>query len=169
MADLPRPRAPAEAVVPAQPGDRRSLWARVRDRAPDISVQVSFNAHGYIEWYKDPSGVSRGVFRAVCTDPAHQGREPCHKLASADGATGGKGPTGRPLGMLAAWLLRIADDGEERHEHVLHKKFQLRERMAAREKLREEPNSERLFRKERPRRGGTVGDPLEDDEPRGCP
>lgn len=148
------PRNELVAVGPPQVGRADVL------RAPALS-SVNF-CGGVIAAYPDKSNPTRGRFQATCGNPLHGPR--CRLTRAMHGSVRKQNSAqGRPLGLMAAWLLvaHLAEDAID-HDAMIPLLTQ-DQRAAAREDIKELPGGIELFSAERIRLEG------EGEEPEGLP
>jgi hypothetical protein len=119
-------------------------------------ARIDFPDHGTISFYID------GRFEAVCRHPAHLPKNRC-RLTRTSVGSGDSEAQGRPLGLMAAWLLASSDfASKEEHNNpfaLFILDFPARER--ARQRLRHLPGAAQLLDAER------VPSPNEGPEPEG--
>ena len=108
---------------------------------------------GSITFYPDKADPEKGRFQAVCGHPEKHGKSCRLTRTSAPTArAGGNLAQGRPLGLLAAWLV-MGEVAEDREAHDASVAFlSADERLVAREDLLLQPNGAELAAHERPRR-----------------
>jgi hypothetical protein len=153
----PVPVQPSSAVEapppPPQPFEARRPYSR--------GLNPTRFRQGSITFYPDKNDPEKGRFQAVCGHPELHGKSCRLTRTSAPSVrVGGNQAQGRPLGLLAAWLV-VGELAADRAAHDASVPFlSADERLAAREELLSQPNGAELAAHERPMR---LGEPLEPD------
>lgn len=135
--------APLVAQPPPPPPPLVPLARGSRSRG---EATVNFPM-GRITFYE-----SKGVFEAVCRNPLHGKCVLTRTSRCRAGTEGSETPLGgRPLGFLAAWLLKAEVGSKAEHWEPERMHNTLEERQAGRQVIRDAENGEALFAKERAR------------------
>jgi hypothetical protein len=162
---VPPPAEPEPPAVPSAAAGAfvEALVAQPRRHAapaPGLRVgveSVCYFAFGTISAYRS------GDLVATCGYPGHARCRITRTVQLQGSRT--KSAKGRPLGLMAAWLLDDAHQSQAAHcQAAKAKAYSFEQRRAARTALRNTPGSEPLFEKERGRH-----DTEQHSEPEGCP
>ena len=138
----------------AQPGADPAQPRVARGRLPAM-VSVDLGEMGRISYH-----LSKEAFECQCSQPGHVG---CTLSRTSKGRRVGEGVVaGRPLGMLACWMLygaQCASKEQHRSKQAWRDNFSLAEREAARLWLAQQQGSDLLFACERAQEDGEPVEP----------
>lgn len=148
--------AASEPAAPEAPPPPPVPEAHEEDRQRGAGEAMVVFPFGKISYYE-----SKKVFEATCRNPAH-GKCVLTRTCNARGVVAETGAPrgGRPVGFLAAWLLKSGRAGSKaEHWSPPFLKSSLAERQTARDSVERKDNGPAMLLKERPTADGEPSEP----------